>query len=101
MALWQHRLRFNRRNSSNGSLNDLWKFNPTTKEWTWVSGSDTANAKGVYGTLGVATASNVPGARGGSVGSIDSNGDLWLFGGYGDDSTGAQGNLNDLWRYQP
>ena len=46
-------------------LNDLWEFSPTTKEWAWMSGSNTPGAivYGVYGTQGVASASNVPGAR--------------------------------------
>jgi hypothetical protein len=84
-----------------GQFNDLWKFSPTTKEWTWVSGSNTGNVSGIYGTQGVAAASNVPGGREGSVSWIDSNGNLWLFGGIGYDSTGTVGYLNDLWRYQP
>jgi hypothetical protein len=71
-----------------GFLNDLWEFNPTSKEWTWVSGSDTYEASGVYGTQGVASASNVPGARDSSTSWIDSDGNLWLFGGTGYDSTG-------------
>jgi hypothetical protein len=29
-------------------------------EWSWVSGSDALNQEGSYGTLGVASASNVP-----------------------------------------
>ncbi len=29
----------------------------------------------------------------------DANGDLWLFGGDGYDSTGAFGHLNDLWKF--
>lgn len=29
----------------------------------------------------------------------DASGNFWLFGGYGWDSTGALGNLNDLWKY--
>ena len=84
-------------------LNDLWEFSPATKEWTWVGGSDTGNAKGVYGTLGTPAASNVPGARGGfnSVTWTDSSGNFWLFGGEGYDSNGATGDLNDLWRYEP
>ncbi|MGO9317420.1 MAG: kelch repeat-containing protein [Terracidiphilus sp.] len=81
-----------------GFLNDLWEFNPTTKEWTWTSGSSTANANGVYGTLGVVAASNVPGGRRGAVGGIDSSGDLWLFGGLGLSGTGY---LNDLWKFNP
>lgn len=31
----------------------------------------------------------------------DASGNLWLFGGDDYDSTGAQGNPNDLWEYQP
>lgn len=85
-------------------LNDLWKFSPTTKQWVWVNGSDTGNAKGVYGTLGFAATSNVPGARGSEgvpVAWTDSSGNFWLFGGVGTDSVGGGGDLNDLWRYQP
>jgi N-acetylneuraminic acid mutarotase len=43
----------------------------------------------------------VPGARQAANSWIDSSGNLWLFGGVGYDSTGAVGNLNDLWRYSP
>ncbi len=88
-----------------GEFNDLWEFNPSSKMWTWVSGSNTANAAGVYGTMGVPAAGNVPGSRFGSVSWIDAQGNLWLFGGVGNDSTeipfSLQGYLNDLWRYQP
>jgi N-acetylneuraminic acid mutarotase len=84
-----------------GYLNDLWQYSPSTKEWTWVSGANADNATGVYGTQGTPSASNVPGARYSASSWIDSSGNLWLFGGYGYDSTGAVGNLNDLWRYSP
>ncbi len=84
-----------------GGLNDLWEYSLTSKEWTWVSGSSTAGASGVYGTQGVAAAANVPGARSSSVSWIDSSGNLWLFGGGGIDSTGASGGLNDLWEFSP
>ena len=84
-----------------GSLNDLWEFSSSAKTWTWVSGSDTVNAPGIYGAKGVASASNVPGGRGSAVSWIDSNGNLWLFGGLGIDSTGAGSYLNDLWEFNP
>jgi N-acetylneuraminic acid mutarotase len=86
---------------TNGALNDLWKFDPVAGEWTWVSGSTTAGAPGVYGTLGTQAATNVPGARFGIPSWIDASGKLWMFGGMGNDSTGAQGYLNDLWNFQP
>jgi N-acetylneuraminic acid mutarotase len=82
---------------NSGNLNDLWKFDGTN--WTWVSGATTINQPGVYGTLGVASPSNIPGARGGSASWIDKNGNLWLFGGSGLDSTGTGGSLNDLWKF--
>ena len=84
-----------------GDLNDLWEYDPTTMEWTWVSGSNTVNQMGAYGTQGTAASSNVPGARDAAVSWIDSSGKLWLFGGYGNDSAGSIGYLNDLWKYDP
>jgi N-acetylneuraminic acid mutarotase len=85
-----------------GALNDLWRFSPSTGLWTWVSGANTDNAGGVYGTLGTPVAGNAPGARYSAASWIDSSGDLWLFGGYGYDSTGAViGYLNDLWKFSP
>ncbi len=82
----------------NNVLNDLWKFDGTN--WTWVSGSSASGQAGVYGTKGVGDPSNVPGARSGAVSWIDARGNLWLFGGYGYDST-PYGNyyLNDLWKF--
>ncbi|HTV13892.1 MAG TPA: hypothetical protein VME68_04200 [Acidobacteriaceae bacterium] len=89
----------------NGYLNDLWKFDPTANAWTWEGGSTTVGRTGgqtgIYGTLGMPNAANVPGGRFGIGGWIDSTGNLWLFGGDGYDSKGNQGNLNDLWQYQP
>jgi N-acetylneuraminic acid mutarotase len=82
------------------SGNDLWKYDPATNEWTWVGGSGTnASQPGVYGTLGVASANNVPGSRNSASGWTDLSGNLWLFGGYGADSVGTVGLFNDLWKY--
>jgi hypothetical protein len=82
-----------------GNMNDLWEYSPATNEWTWMSGSKTINATGIYGTLGIATAGNSPGARYGAVSWTDNDGNLWLFGGYGLDSNGSAGYLNDLWEF--
>jgi len=87
-----------------GYLNDLWEFNPTSKTWTWVSGSSTiapANAgpKGVYGTQGVAAAANTPGGRDGALTWTDSVGNHWLYGGFGFDVNGYQGSMGDLWQF--
>jgi N-acetylneuraminic acid mutarotase len=84
-----------------GKLNDLWRFSPSTGQWTWIAGGSGLNASGVYGTLATAAAGNVPGARYAASTWADSSGNLWLFGGNGYDSSGAAGKLNDLWQYSP
>ena len=82
-------------------FSDLWEFTPSTKMWTWISGSNTSNTVGIYGTMGIAAATNVPGARYASSGWTDSSGNLWLFGGIGPDSTGIVGFLNQVWKFNP
>jgi N-acetylneuraminic acid mutarotase len=84
-----------------GKMNDLWQYTTSSGQWNWIQGQDGANPGGVYGTLGTSTATNVPGARQGATSWTDSSGYLWLFGGVGFDSTGAVGDLNDLWRFVP
>lgn len=84
-----------------GNLNDLWEYNPNSNQWTWVSGSNTVNATGVYGVQGIANAANTPGARIGAVSFRDTDGNLWLFGGFGNAETLVPGALNDLWKYNP
>ncbi len=87
-----------------GWLNDLWEFNPSTKEWAWISGSDSAGGSGqvgVFGTQGTFAAGNVPGGRQGATGWIDKSGNLWLFGGTGFASSTQLGYLNDLWEFNP
>lgn len=79
----------------------MWELSSSTAEWKWVGGSTTPGTVGVYGTLGVASAANLPGVRSAAVGWTDGNGDLWLFGGQGADSAGNSGYLNDLWKYHP
>lgn len=83
-----------------GNLNDLWKYNPSTNQWTWVNGDKIINNTGIYGDKGIANATNQPGARYVSNSWTDINGDLWLFGGYGYDAN-SSGYLNDLWKYNP
>ena len=78
-------------------INDLWKFDGTY--WTWISGDNTYNQKGIYGIKGVADDANKPGARNCLVSWKDSDDNLWLFGGIGVDVSGNQGPLNDLWKF--
>lgn len=83
--------------AQDGQLNDLWTF--SNNKWTWVGGSDLAYQTGIYGTNGSASATNWPGARGDALTWMDAEGTFWLFGGFGFDSTGTRGYLNDLWKY--
>jgi len=64
-----------------GYLNDLWKFDGN--DWTWIKGSNTGDQNGVYGTLGVPNSANNPGSRQSSTSWIDSQNNMWLFGGSG------------------
>ena len=66
--------------TNSGDLNDLWKYNIASGQWTWVNGSNTVNQNGNYGAIYTPAATNVPGARDSAVSWIDSNGNLWLFG---------------------
>ena len=77
----------------------MWKYNPSSNQWTWISGSSSFNKNGTYGTRGVPSSANTPGGRQNSISWIDSNGNLWLFGGNGFAETGGIAYLNDLWKY--
>ncbi|HUA97159.1 MAG TPA: chitobiase/beta-hexosaminidase C-terminal domain-containing protein [Terracidiphilus sp.] len=84
-----------------GYLSDLWRFDPTSSEWTWMGGSSTANQAGVYGSLSIAAAGNIPGARSNAISWTDKSGDFWLFGGSGYGSAGTFAYLDDLWKFDP
>src|SRR5690606_23294292 len=66
-----------------GFLNDLWKYNLTSNEWTWLSGSKFLHQYSVYQQKGEPHPDNVPGSRSGGCLWEDSNGAIWLFGGFG------------------
>ncbi|HMG84942.1 MAG TPA: hypothetical protein VK574_04335 [Terracidiphilus sp.] len=86
------------------TMNDLWVFDPSQGahgEWAWMGGNKVGYANGAYGTEYQFAASNAPGARASATGWTDTSGRLWLFGGYGFDSAGTAGELNDLWVFDP
>ncbi len=85
-----------------GCLSDLWRFNPATRQWTWVKGSIFRKQPGVYGTQGIPASDNIPGSREEPGDWANAAGTLWLMGGIGFDAVGVvEGLLNDLWRYDP
>ncbi len=103
--LWLFGGKGNDASGNTGELNDVWEYTPAIKQWTWRGGSSSVGANGgrpgVYGILGIPTTVNIPGGRSGAMSWADVNGNLWLFGGEGYDSTGNEGELNDLWRFSP
>ena len=86
--------------SGQNEYSDLWEYIPSANTWTWINGPGVPLQGGVYGTLGVPSPANIPGARAwGCATWTDTVGDLWLWGGQGYDSAGGFGNLNDMWSY--
>ena len=80
-----------------GSLNDLWRYNIASNEWTWMGGTGQTAVAPVYGLLGVAQAGNNPGGRNECTSAwVDDAGNLWLFGGFAAD-LGLF--YNDVWKY--
>jgi N-acetylneuraminic acid mutarotase len=97
-----------------GNLDDMWEFDPVTGEWTWIAGSNTAEAANgpvpVFGMQGTPAAANNPGGRTSAAAWTDGNNHFWLFGGNGyleADANGPNagtvlfGQLNDLWEFDP
>src|ERR1035441_661993 len=66
-------------NSTMGHLNDLWKYNIATNEWTWMKGPNIVNDPGSYGTLNVELLTNNPPSREETNATwTDANNNLWL-----------------------
>ena len=94
-------------------LNDLWKYDVSRNEWTWMGGPSTLQAtcwnnqsaacgqSGVYGALGKPASQNLPGGRCDAMNWVDRSGNFWLLGGYGYDASEDRGDLNDLWEFEP
>ncbi len=83
--------------------NDLWTFNPVTRQWRWVMGDEptsqtaTGNRTATYpvnkGEEGI------PGGRCAAVTWTDTAGNLWMYGGSGVTATTTTGNLGDIWKF--
>lgn len=68
-------------------LNDFWRYSYAQKQWFFISGNP-VKLQGTYGTLGVFSAANVPGARWGHRAVIHpQSGYMILFGGIGADGS--------------
>ncbi|HNP53683.1 MAG TPA: kelch repeat-containing protein, partial [Ferruginibacter sp.] len=79
--------------------NDLWNFNPVTRQWTWVAGDSIPNQYGDFGTQGQASPDNRPAARQHAMAWIDDRQHLWMFGGNYNYNGVEYGMYGDLWKF--
>eukprot|EP01116_Phalansterium_solitarium_P007171 TRINITY_DN196_c0_g1_i1.p1 TRINITY_DN196_c0_g1~~TRINITY_DN196_c0_g1_i1.p1 ORF type:complete len:165 (+),score=11.01 TRINITY_DN196_c0_g1_i1:192-686(+) len=59
--------------------------------WTYMAGTNVTNAKGSYPALRAGTLNGYPGGRSLSAAWMDSDNNLFLYGGYGADRNGSMG----------
>lgn len=87
------------------SMNDLWKFDVQSGEWTLVRANQPSHMEGsnVFGSLGISGPQNTPGTLSASVTWTDKKDNLWIFGGegIGDIEGETWGDLNEIWKYNP
>ncbi len=86
--------------SHTGTIDDLWKYDVSINQWTWIKGSGGLNdVRPIFGIMGIASPANTPGERAESESWTDNQGNLWLFGGTSYYQTGLLCDRNDLWKY--
>jgi hypothetical protein len=80
--------------------NDLWKFNTSQGQWSWISGSSITDISGVYNDSFSNPA--MPGSRCDLQAFLkmqNQAASMYFFGGYGYDGSGSLKVLNDLWQF--
>jgi hypothetical protein len=81
-------------------LNDVWRYNTSTNQWTWVCGDNTIDNFSTIISPGVFDVLNKPGSRFEmSIWYDTSSNCAWLFGGQGYASSGLSSYLNDVWKF--
>jgi hypothetical protein len=79
--------------------NDLWRYNPDTNEWAWMSGSTGTGIVGNYGIKGQTDPLNSPPSRFENRANWSENNNLYMFGGLYVGENPVVQALNDLWVY--
>jgi hypothetical protein len=83
--------------NASGYINDVWKYDQSSGQWTWMKGSTVSGALGTYGTKGIPDTANTPGGRRIYSHWKHTDGTFWLCGG----QDNFQNCFNDLWKYDP
>lgn len=79
-------------NSTSGTMNDVWEYQPSAQTWAWQQGN--ANTSGQTAVYNSSTPANVtPASVSAAVYWSDAQGMLWLFSGVT--------NNNELWSFNP
>ncbi|MGB3076109.1 MAG: kelch repeat-containing protein [Chitinophagales bacterium] len=72
----------------------IWKYNPSTNNWSCMKASPYINSFGEYGDIGIPNVDNYPSSRIASGFWKDTSDMIWVFGG-----VNAYGSWNDMWKY--
>ena len=97
--LWMFGGYFYKTPQNNKAFNDMWKYNPATNKWAWMSGTNIPDDSGSYSGKCMPQMTNAPAARNeGRARWTTSDGKFWLYGGYASDNFFT---LNDLWMFDP
>lgn len=75
--------------------NDLWAWDGKAWIWLWGNDEELYNPGGNFGVKGVPSAQNLPPARVDATMWADNDGNIWLYGGYGQ----IGGWWGDLWKW--
>lgn len=65
-----------------GRLNDLWKYNVASNQWTWIKGSNIQNQPEISAGIGIASSTNTPPSAtfdDGQISWVENSGTFWLF----------------------
>lgn len=85
-----------------GRANGMWKYQPSTGLWTWMSGNVAADSLGNYGALCFSDTGFMPCRRFGSRASwTDDCGNFWLYGGRTSRGPGPYDGFDDMWFFSP
>jgi hypothetical protein len=66
-----------------GGVEDMWRWTRSTRQWVWLWGSGNASVNPTHTNHRLFAASTTPGSRSSSCSAVGSDGNLYMFGGYG------------------